>query len=260
MQWVLQDFEDMRKLAGALQRADLPHSWHKVVPFVGDLHPAPDIPDRDDVILMGSYTLWRYAEREGLSPGVFRIRPFLHEVPWRPHMLNGAAEVMRLRDVARHLPGDDAQGCFMRPVSDAKEVAGGVRSAGEIREMATKALSLPPEDIPVGALTPDTEILLAPAARILAEWRLWVVADRVVTWSLYVDGGRVTYRAEIADDALAFAEALVAANPGYAPAYVMDVCRTPDGLRLLETNCLNAAGFYAADLDRLVDALEALRA
>ena len=42
---------------------------------------------------------------------------------------------------------------------------------------------------------------------------------------------------------------LVARNPAYLPAYVMDICRTDDGLRLLETNCINAAGFYAADVN-----------
>ena len=47
-------------------------------------------------------------------------------------------------------------------------------------------------------------------------------------------------------------------NPGYAPAYVMDICRTESGLQLLETNCINAAGFYAADVMTLAAAIDAL--
>lgn len=46
--------------------------------------------------------------------------------------------------------------------------------------------------------------------------------------------------------------------PAYSPAYVMDICRTDDGLRLLETNCINAAGFYASDVVRLASAIDAL--
>lgn len=51
---------------------------------------------------------------------------------------------------------------------------------------------------------------------------------------------------------------LAARNRACAPAYVMDICRTDDGLRLLETNCINAAGFYAADVVRLARAIDAL--
>jgi len=35
------------------------------------------------------------------------------------------------------------------------------------------------------------------------------------------------------------------------------VCETDDGLRIVEINTLNAAGFYAADVQRLVMVLEA---
>lgn len=68
--------------------------------------------------------------------------------------------------------------------------------------------------------------------------------------------GRVLDRAEVDDDVLRFATDMVARNPDYAPAYVIDICRTATGLHILETNCVNAAGFYTADLDRLVGALE----
>ncbi len=59
MQWILQDFEDTRKLAVALDRLDIPYTWHKVVPFIGELTPNPIIKDPNDVVMFGSYTLWR---------------------------------------------------------------------------------------------------------------------------------------------------------------------------------------------------------
>ena len=61
MQWIFQQFEDTEKLAKALDRLDIPYTWHKVVPFVGDLQPEPVIQDPAAVVLFGSYTLWRYA-------------------------------------------------------------------------------------------------------------------------------------------------------------------------------------------------------
>lgn len=100
--------------------------------------------------------------------------------------------------------------------------------------------------------------MLSRPVRIQKEWRLWIVNEQVVTYSLYKEGTRVVYRPEIDNDALAFAQQLVDLNPGYSPAYVMDICRTEGGLRMLEANCINAAGFYAADLSKLVGAIENL--
>lgn len=258
MQWLLQEFEDTQKLSHALDQLDIPYSWHKVVPFVGDLTPEPDIADRSAVVLFGSYTLWRYAASRNLKPGVFKLRPYVHEQAWHPHLLNGAGSVfLTLRDIPDAL-SDDGQLWFFRPVDDSKEIAGTVKSADEIITLAQTVLALNEDVIPNGSLRHDTQLMLSRPARILKEWRLWVVDGKVVTYSLYKEGARVVYRHEIDADALVFAQRMVDLNPSYSQAYVIDICRTGDGLRMLETNCINAAGFYAADLMRLVTAIEAL--
>ncbi len=164
---------------------------------------------------------------------------------------------MLLRDVPDGL-ADTGQSLFTRPVEDSKEEPGKVRTTGDIIALAKKVLAVDQSEIPNGALRHDTELMFTAPAHILKEWRIWVVADQVVTFSLYREGSRVIYRPEIDDDALNFAKDLVAANPSYAPAYVLDICRTDTGLRMLETNCINAAGFYAADLVRLAAAIDGL--
>lgn len=258
MQWILQEFEDTQKLADALDRLGLHYSWHKVVPFVGELIPEPVVHDPNRVVLFGSYTLWRFAAARGYKPGVFKLDPFVSQKAWHPYLLNGPeALFLKVQDIPPKFK-DDGKTWFLRPVDDSKEEPGRVRSAKEILELASKVLALDPDEVPSGSLRHDTEIMLTEPARIHTEWRIWVVRDVVVTYSLYKEGSRVVYRPEIDDDALAFAQQMVAANPGYADAYVMDICRTPIGLRLLETNCLNAAGFYAADLQRLAVAIEEL--
>lgn len=37
----------------------------------------------------------------------------------------------------------------------------------------------------------------------------------------------------------------------------MDICRIETGLKLLETNCINAAGFYGADVRKLAAVIDA---
>jgi len=256
MQWILQEFEDTHKLAEALDRLGIAYSWHKVVPFVGELIPPPVVPDPESVVMFGSYSLWRNAEANGYRPGVFKLRPFIEERAWHRFLLNGPdARIVSLREIpSLGLPGDGHW--FVRPVEDSKEIAGAVYDQQGLVEMAGKVLALEVSEIPGGSLRHDTLLMLSEPVRILREWRLWVVGDEVVTYSLYKEGRRVVYRHEIDDDALAFAREAVAANPGYSPAYVLDVCRTGDGLRIIETNCVNAAGFYAADLVRLAAAID----
>ncbi|SLN55693.1 hypothetical protein RUM8411_02708 [Ruegeria meonggei] len=256
MQWILQDFENTRKMADALDRLEIPYSWHKVVPFIGELTPTPTIDDPNAVVMFGSYTLWRYAKANGLKPGVFKIRPFVHEASWHPFLLNGAdALFLALRDIPEQFP-DDGKNWFLRPVEDSKEEPGNVKSTGEIIDLANKVLALEEHEIPKGSLRHDTEMMFTKPVRIQKEWRLWVVRDEIVTFSLYKEGSRVVYRHEIDEDALDFAKRLVEANPNYAPAYVIDICRTDDGLKMLETNCINAAGFYEADLLKLVSSID----
>lgn len=258
MQWLLQVFEDTQKLADALERLEIGYSFHKVVPFVGELMPEPVIPNPNAVVMFGSYTLWRYAADNALKPGVFKIQPFVQETQWQPYLLNGSDAVfLTLQDVPGQL-ADDGRSWFFRPVEDSKEVAGSVKSSDEIIAIAQKVCALSEAEIPKGSLRHDTQMMFTKPVRILKEWRLWVVSGRVVTYSLYKEGSRVVYRHEIDDDALAFGEQLVAANPMYSPAYVIDICRTEDGLRMLETNCINAAGFYAADLAKLVSEIDQL--
>lgn len=245
-------------MADALDRLEIPYTWHKVVPFIGELTPIPTIKDPNAVVMFGSYSLWRYAKDNDLKPGVFKIRPFVHEASWHPFLLNGAdALFLTLRDVPQKLP-NDGENWFLRPVEDSKEESGSVKSSGEIIDLANKVLALEEHEIPKGSLRHDTEMMLTKPVRILKEWRLWVVRDEIVTFSLYKEGSRVIYRHEVDDDALEFAKRLVKANPDYALAYVIDICRTDGGLKMLETNCINAAGFYEADLLKLVSSIDEL--
>jgi hypothetical protein len=258
MQWILQEFEDTHKLSVALDRMGISYSLHKVVPFVGELTPEPEVPDPKSVVIFGAYSVWRYAEAHGYWPGVFKLRPFIGEAPWKPYILNGPdALFLRLREIPARLADDDRL-WFLRPVEDSKELPGTVKSSTEILEIARKVLALDPEDLPQGSLRHDTLLMLCRPVRIQKEWRTWVVRARVVTYSLYKEGNRVVYRREIDDDALAFAHKIVDLNPDYSTAYVLDVCRTEEGLKLLETNCINSAGFYDADLMKIVSAIEAI--
>jgi hypothetical protein len=78
----------------------------------------------------------------------------------------------------------------------------------------------------------------------------------VVTASQYKLGRHKTYQPLVDQRVLDFAKAQAKIwSP--APAYVLDVFEDLDGkLWIGEVNTLNCAGFYAADMNKLVGAIE----
>ncbi|MCV9964252.1 ATP-grasp domain-containing protein [Pararhizobium sp. BT-229] len=257
MQWILQDDKDNSALAEILDRMGIAYSVHTKLREVAVPELIIDDPDR--VVVFGYYSAKAFVRERGYKPGVFELRPYVMEQAWQPFLLNprNAATFIKVRDIADCVP-DDGRQYFVRPVEDSKTMSGAVLSGTEIRAKAAAVMELAPERLVSGKLEPDTELLLSVPVIIQKEWRVWVVSGVVVTWSLYKMAGKMVVRPEIDQDALDFVRAMVEINPGYSDAYVIDVCRTEEGLRIIETNCINASGFYEADLQRLIVAIEDL--
>ena len=277
MHWVLQNnlFNEagFQRLLDTLERLGLSYSLHKVIPFIGVLSPAlaygedftgefdedyeVPVPDGPKIV-MGSYSMVRYAAKRGWYPGSFANdnHDFRVQVShWGDAMLNHDARVVPFVEIPK-----TRDLFFVRPVDDSKAFAGHVSGWGQYREWRDRVITLGADN--GGTLTPDTLVMYSPVHTIHREYRLWVVDGKVVTASLYKEGGRVVYREVVADDPVLQYAAPYSGHPMIADtwvparAFVLDIAETPDGYRILEVNCLNAAGFYAADLQKLVMALE----
>ncbi len=116
----------------------------------------------------------------------------------------------------------------------------------------------------------DTEIMVCRKKEIYSETRTWVVRGKVVTASGYKIGTLKRYSPPEAVDRriVEFAEYCAKIwSPNEA--YVMDVAEVAESaqpfghnylgehrdLKIVEVNCLNSAGWYRADMNRLVQAL-----
>jgi hypothetical protein len=255
MHWILQN--DIFSEAGwnvltqTMVRFGLSHSVHKVIPFVGELVPPPAIGHKN-AICIGSYSMRHVAAREGWYPGVFDLGPqdFVQQHRhWGDWMLNAGSVVSRFRDADFY-----KDRLFVRPVSDAKFFAVRVFGREEFNQWQKTVCRLGLDD--GSSLTPETLIQLARPTEIHAEYRFWVVNVSIVTKSVYKRGDSVVYAAEVDERLDHFVEQRLAQWMPHAT-FVIDVCDTPDGMKIVEINTLNAAGFYAADVQRLVMALEA---
>lgn len=269
MHWILQDnlFNEVayQKLLDTLERFDIPHSIHKVIPFIGELTPEVEL-DTRNVMCMGSYSLRHSARKHGWSPGVFDLEPFNFNVQmkhWGEHMLNADAVVSRFEDAAFT---EDVM--FIRPIEDSKVFAGTVMDSAEFEEWQRKVCVLE-EDFGT-SLSRDTLIQVCRPKKIHAEYRFWIVDQRIVTSSLYKRGDRVIYSPDVDPHVTAFANKILRTkdnrtsitlsteNEGWRPhdAWCLDVCETPDGMRVVEIGTINSCGFYAANMTDLVLALE----
>ena len=91
--------------------------------------------------------------------------------------------------------------------------------------------------------------------KIMKEIRFWVVGGRPVTASQYRLGDRYCLDADVEEDAWEFCRSMIKIHQ-LASSFVMDVCLTEHGWKIVECGCINCAGFYRADMQRLVDSLE----
>jgi hypothetical protein len=236
----------------ALTRFSIPYSIHTVIPFVGELEPAPH-PASDDVICMGSYAMRHYAKRMGWNPGVFDLEPYDFSVQlahWGEAMLNADSAIAAYGEV--RFEGER----FVRPVDDAKAFTGAVFDSAEFAAWQHRVVALA-EDIGT-SLTAKTLVQVSSPKPIGQEIRCWVVDAKVVTASVYRVRQRVVHSALVDRRFVDFATDLA---QRWSPqrAFCLDVCETEAGLRVVEINTINSSGFYAADMQKLVLALDGLR-
>lgn len=279
MHWVLQHnmFVEagFQRLIDTLERFSLSYTMHKVIPFVGVLSPPLKVDEdykfegeyAEDTefelpagpkIVMGSYSMALYARRKGWTPGSFDSIDLDYErqLPhWGKEMLNSDALVCRFREV----PRPRAWEFFIRPTLDSKSFTGVVTDWAAFEQWQARVIALGSDN--GGTLDGDTMVQVCSKKVIYREYRLWVVQGKIVTASLYKEGGRARYSDQVDADVLRYAAPFTGhpmIRDSWAPAeaFVLDIAETPDGFKILEAGCINAAGFYAADMQKLVMALE----
>lgn len=259
MQWILQKgHTDSERLGDVLNRLGLKHSFERMAPFIGDIDPAPEIADPGNTIIFGLHSTRNFAKKHGVSPGIIELRPHIHELAWQEALLNPLSTTLftTAADIVKHISADPRDLFFVRAMEDTKALAGQLMTKEKIAETVSSVSILTEDEFFSESLNPTTELVVSSPVTIISEWRLWIVDDKVATYSRYKHDDTVRWVYDVDADVIPFAEEMIVKNPDYAPAYVMDICRTDDGLKLLETNSLNSAGLYAGDLIHLAQALE----
>ena len=258
MHWVLQENIFREKaydtVLDVCQRFNISHSIHKVVPFVGDIE--PDIDPVGNVICLGSYSMRRTARKKGWFPGVFDLEPInfnMQKKYWGDRLLNFDSVVTRIAD---------AEICdqiaFLRPIEDSKTFPGRIFTSDELEAWKTQLRNL--GDVHGYGISEDSLIQVSTPKTIFVECRYWIVKNQIVTSSIYRINGKSFMSNIIPPMFDEYVKSILdyCQEINWFPhdAYCLDVCETDSGMRIVEINTLNAAGFYAADVQKLIFTLE----
>jgi hypothetical protein len=262
MHWVIQTDiygeEGFEPLLTAIDRLGLPRTLVKVIPFDGGLEvvegvlpgPVYSGDTGSDAIVMGSYTLSRRSRKLGWRPGAFldNLDFVTQRERWGERMLNHDALITPFGEVP-----ESVEPFFIRPTEDTKAFTGFVCDWPYYQDWRAGIVRMGPE--PDFGL--DTSVMVCSRKEVWSETRTWIVGGRLVTCSGYKVGTikRYSHPWDVDQRITDFAQECAdiwSPNDGY----VLDVADTPDGLKIVEVNNLNSAGFYRGDMNRLVQALE----
>lgn len=270
--WVVQNNlgkdDDVGRIFAACSRLGLECIGVKAIPFSDEL---PDVPTDGQTIFYGATRFTNCIAKSGLwTPGVFYDEEKFSFPCWREKYgedcLNHDGEVMTLKDLHRRakivwaeqqkrfhagrplfvaVPADEL--FFARPVADDKSFSGEVFTPSDYLDWYKGVL-----DAGWG-VKPDTKAVVSSPKNIQHEWRVWIVNGRAIEGTLYRYESRLQPERELPKTVREEAER-IAAKWSPALVFCLDLCtHTGFGIKVVEVTTFNSAGFYAADIDEIVE-------
>lgn len=252
LHWVIQDnlinHQTRDHLVQLLQERNVPFTLVKLIPFFHQIEGEVKADGRE-IFVYGSTGLGEVAKARGWRPGYFdqNLDYELMLARYGDLALNATAVCTPLGELPR------AMECFfIRPVLDNKSFAGTVMTWNELEQFRAGVASIADEKD--ATLRLADRVVMAPLIAIRAEYRLFVIGGEVAAASRYKVGDRVESSRQVPADVIAFARRAV---EHWRPndAFTIDIAETDAGLKVIELNSANSAGFYACDVGRIIDAV-----
>lgn len=205
----------------------------------------PNVDADGKVYVCGAIKLAKIARDKAWVPGSFLNEQFKFDI-WLDklgaELLNSEIEVGKLADVNI----DRNAKFFIRPLEDNKAFDGAVIDAEMLDDWRRDAAK---------SHLQNMKVIVSPVKQIYREYRLFVVKGKVVTGSVYKIGGRPEISSDVEKYVLEYASSII---DKWTPAesFVVDICLTEHGLKVIEFNNINSSGFYACDVAKYVEAIQ----
>jgi len=235
------------RLLESLDRLDLKYEIIKVKPFIEELEFNTD---RKDVFVFGGLKLSRLAKNYDWNPGTMLNSNhdfMVYKNYYCDHLLNYDSKVFQLFE---EIPMQSE--CFVRPCKDNKAFDAKIYDVASWKEFQEDVLN---GKIVHSGLSENTLIQVSTLKRIQKEYRFWIVNGKPITGSQYKSNGRYFIKGDVDQNAWDFCQKMADIYQ-LADAFVMDICLTDGQYKIVECGCINSAGFYNADMNRLIIFLE----
>jgi len=228
-----------------LDRMSLPYEIVKVRPFLEDFEFSTK---RKDIFCFGSLKMARLSNKYSWKPGSLMNDNHDYQIYknyYNENLLNYDSKIIKFGDEI------DLDYFFARPCKDTKVFTGKSFTLNEWNEFKQQSLTNGHSTI----LDLNTEVQIASVKEIQKEYRFWIVGGELITGSQYRLGNRFCLSDVIDDDAIRYCKEMIKLFQ-LADAFVMDICLTGDEWKIIECGCINCAGFYKANIPKLIDSLE----
>ena len=199
----------------------------------------PITTDRKDVFVYGSVQMARLAKQYmNWYPGSFYGGNHLYEIyakQYGSNLLNDAIRIAKLTD---DLVWQNGEKKFIKPYQVAKAFTGKVFEKEEWEDFIIEGLAHPKR-----FMKEDMLIQIAKPKETIKEARLWIVGGQIIDAGYYKFNGDFPFEATVATEGIAFAKEMIGLF-NVEEAFVMDICYTLEGWKIVEINCINSSGFY----------------
>jgi len=241
--------ENYDNLIISLDRLELTYEIVKVLPFVEDIEFKTN---RNDVFPFGALKLARVSKKYNWKPGsqMNENHDFMvYKNYYKENLLNYDSRIIKISDKDFF----SKERFFARPTKDTKVFTGREFDMIEWEEYRDHLLT----NGHTSVLTPDTEIQISSVKKIQQEIRFWIVKGQIITASQYKSGNFYFLSEFIDESAYDFCNEMIKLFQ-LNDAFVMDICLTNNGrdYKIVECGCINCAGFYKANMQKLLMSLE----
>lgn len=229
-----------------LDRLNLPYEIVNVRPFIETFKFKTK---RNDVFPFGAVKMSRISKQYGWYPGSTLCENHDYEVYskyYKDNLLNYDSEIVRFGD---NFFREDV--FFARPTEDTKVFTGRVFDMEEWNAFKNEQLTNGHSTI----LNLDTKIQISSVKKIQKEIRFWIVKGEIATASQYSLGGRYCLDEFVDESAYSFVKEMIKLFE-INETFVMDVCLVNGQYKIVECGCTNSAGFYRANMQKLIMCLE----
>jgi len=238
--------ENYDNLIIALNRLELPYEIVDVLPFVDTFEFKTT---RKDVFPFGAVKMSRIAKELDWNPGSQLCDNHDYNVYskyYKENLLNYDSRIIRF--------GDDffqTERFFARPTLDTKVFTGHVFDMGEWIKFRDESIVNGHSTL----LNTDTEIQISSVKNIQKEIRFWIVKGEIATASQYSLGGRFCVNENVDQSAYDFVNRMIKIFE-LNDTFIIDACLVKGEYKIVECGCTNSAGFYRADMQKLLMKLE----